>query len=86
MLKLFISASSPTEHSFPIGCEGPDQTHQNSVDGHGSDEGARAGSRDAGGPAVQPRQVLRQHARTTQDLAGQHGPDPREERRPVGGL
>lgn len=81
-----MSASSSTEHGLPIGREGPDQTHQNRFDGHCSDERAREGSRDAGGPAVQPRQVLRQHAGTTQDLGGQHGPDPCEERRPVRGL
>lgn len=75
-----------TEHSFPIRCQGPDQTHQNCFDGNSSDEGARERPRDAGGLAVQSRQILRQHARAAQDLARQHGPNPREERRLIRGL
>lgn len=76
---------SPAEHSIPIWCERPDQEDPDCTDGHGSDEGARERPRDAGGPAVQSGQILRQHTWTPQDVAGQHGPDPREEWRPLWG-
>lgn len=63
--------------------EGPDQAHPDRADGHGADEGARERPRDAGGPAVQLGQVLHQHPRAPQDLAGQHGSYPQQERRSV---
>lgn len=72
-------------HGFPVRREGPDEAHQDGADGHGADEGARERPGDAGGPPVQFGQVLHEHARAPQDLAGQHGPHPQQERRPLRG-
>lgn len=81
LLLLYFAA-----HSISIRREGPDEAHQNCADGHRADEGARERPGDAGGPAVQLGQVLHQHARAPQDVAGQHGPDPQQERRSLRGF
>lgn len=73
-------------YGVSFGREGPDQTYQDRADGHGADEGARERPRDAGGPAVQLGQVLHQHPRAPQNLAGQHGSYPPQERRSFRGL
>lgn len=73
-------------HSVPLGREGPYQTHPHRAYGHRADEGARERPRDAGGPAIQLGQILHQHPRAPEDLAGQHGSDPQQERGPVRGL
>lgn len=81
LLLLYFAA-----HSISIRCEGPDKAHQDSADGHRADEGARERPGDAGGPPVQPGQVLHQHARAPQDLAGQHGTHPQQEWRSLRGI
>ena len=53
--------------------EGPDASHPDSADGDVEDSRAPERPRDADRPAVQPRQVLHEHARTAQDVAGEHG-------------
>ena len=82
--QLSVLFSTP-EHSVPGGGEGPDEAHPDGPDGHGPDEGAREGPGDAGGPAVQPGQLLRQHPRAPAHLAGEHGQGSLSQRRPVRG-
>ena len=70
---------------LPGGGEGPDEAYPHRADGDGADEGAPTRPGDAGRAAVQPGQVVRQHARAAQDVAREHRSHSREERRPLGG-
>lgn len=84
---VFVRSSlHDTVHDIPHGSEGSDKADPHSADGHGADERAREGPRDAAGPPVQLGPVLRQHPRTETDLAGQHGPSTPEKRRPLRGI
>ncbi|KAJ0009333.1 hypothetical protein NQD34_001035 [Periophthalmus magnuspinnatus] len=71
--------------AFPSDVKDLMKRHSDGADGHGADEGARERPRDVGRSSVQFSQVLHQHSRATQDLAGQHGPYPQQERRSVRG-
>lgn len=66
----------PPEHHVPGWGEGPDQEDTHRPDGHLPNERAWEGPGDVGGPAVQPRQLLRQHPRAQTHLAREHGQDP----------
>ena len=63
----------PTAHSLSVPGQRPDQEDPHRSHGDGPDAGAREGPRDAGGPAVQAGQVLRQHAGAQTNVARQHG-------------
>lgn len=65
-----LSLPVPPAHCFSLGCEGPDQADPDGTHGHWADEGTWKRPRDAGGPAIQPGQILHQHPGAAQNLAG----------------